>query len=251
MHKSSKFEDTIWRILSFFLILCWVITIFHNYNRGLLHLVLVPSILSIGLSIYAIIKPKSLWVFAVFATFWGLMYIYTSGSITGLLLFFLGICFDIKCGFFKKFLILKVIFLALCFGFTLYHVYTIDKKILLDTVLDSVVIVLIIIMLFLLYYKEIGQFYKTILEKDNSSLTDIFSDQEIAYIKLLVQDNKHFSIAQAFNVSESSVKRTFSKMYAKLDVKGKTEFLEEIKKIATPEEKELLKLDEYSILKKD
>ena len=56
---------------------------------------------------------------------------------------------------------------------------------------------------------------------------------------------KYFSVAQSLNVSESSVKRTFSKMYGKLDVKGKIEFLEEVKSLATPEEKEFLNLDDF------
>ena len=80
------------------------------------------------------------------------------------------------------------------------------------------------------------------MENPSQSITYIFTKEEIEYIKLLLQDYKFFSIAQKYNVSESSVKRTFSKMYKKVKVKGKTEFLSKIKEIATEEELAFLNL---------
>ena len=133
MGTSRDFHDNSWRIISSILIVCWVITILYNHTKGTLNLVLVPAILSIGLSIYSIINPRKLWTFGLLATFWGLMYIYISGKIPGFLLFMLGISFDIKSGFFKKFVIPKIIFLFSCLIFVLYHVYKMDPEILFGT----------------------------------------------------------------------------------------------------------------------
>jgi DNA-binding CsgD family transcriptional regulator len=241
MKNNSNFEDNTWRIISSFLILCWLMVIFYNYNKGTLSLVLIPAIISMGISVYAIIKPQFMWPYAVQGTFWGFMYIYTSGGITGFLLLFLGICFDIKCGFFKRFLIPKVLFLFACLVLVLYHVYTIDSKILFDTLLDSIVVILVILMLSLLFSKDIPLKFVSV-EESNGGIRQIFNEHEIAYIKLLGQNYKFYSIAQMLNVSESSVKRTFSKMYNKVNVKGKTEFLSKIKEIATEEELAFLNL---------
>lgn len=238
MDTARDFHDNSWRIISSILILCWIITILYNHTKGTLSLVLVPAFISIGLSVYSIINPRKLWPFGLLATFWGLMYIYMSGKIPGFLLFILGISFDIKSGFFKNFVIPKVVALFGCLVFVLYHVYKMDSEILFDTMLDSIVVILIIVMMNLTY----GDFRFSIPKKENK-LTTIFTSQEMSYIKLLIQDYKYYSIAQEFNISESSVKRMFANIYGKLNVKGKAEFIKEIKQIATIEEKQLLELE--------
>ena len=239
MGTSRDFHDNSWRIISSILIVCWVITILYNHTKGTLNLVLVPAIISVGLSIYSIINPRKLLPFGLLATFWGLMYIYISGKIPGFLLFMLGISFDIKSGFFKKFVIPKIIFLFSCLVFVLYHVYKMDPEILFDTMLDSIVVILIVVMINLTY----GDLRLPIPKDKENKLTTIFNTQELSYIKLLIQDYKYFSIAQTFNVSESSVKRMFANIYAKLNVKTRNEFLEEIKQMATLEEMQFLELE--------
>ena len=245
MKKYSNFVDNMWRIISSFLILCWIIVIFYNYRKGTMYLVLIPSIISTGICVYSIIFPQKMWPFALFGTFWGLMYIYTSGKITGFILFFMGVSFDIKCGFFKKFKIPKIIFLSACLAYVLYHVYQMDSRILYDTLLDFIVVILVCVMMYLLFRKEIEKQVKksvAIMENTGLSIAYFFNKDEIEYIKLLLHDYKFFSIAQKYNVSESSVKRTFSKMYKKVKVKGKSEFLSKIKEIATEEELAFLNL---------
>lgn len=234
MQDSSQFEKSVWRIISAFLIFCWIINVVYNYSIGTLHHVLIPSIISTFICIRLIVNPTEFGLFGILSSFWGWLYVWSTGSVIGILLFILGLGFFYKIGFFKKFWIPKLIFFVLCFSYAIYHVYTINSRIVIDTMLDSIVVVLVVIMAALLFHDDVRQRYK--LVTSSTGLSTIFSEQEITYIKFLIQDYKYLSIAQNLNVSESSVKRIFSKMYTKINAKGKTEFLEKIKEIATPEE---------------
>ena len=239
MKSSKDFLNNTWRLLSSFLIVCWLIAVLYNYNKGTLNLVLLPAIISVAISIYSILNPQRMWPFALQATFWGLMYIYTSGKIAGFLLFFVGICLSIRCGFFKRLRFFKIVGLSLCMLAVLYHVYTIDPAILFDTLLDSIVVIIVIVIMNLLYRSDFIEESTT----PYRSLSSIYSAQELEYIQLLIQDYKYYSMAQKFHISESSVKRIFANIYAKLNVKGKSEFLEELRKVATVEEKNMLNLN--------
>lgn len=245
MSKKSNLDDNLWRILGIFFIFCWCINLFYNYKQNTLNHVLIPSIISTFLCIWVIIKPRTLWVFGLLSIFWGGIYVWSTGNAVGAVLFFVGIAIFIKVGFFKKFLWIKVVVFVAGFGYALFNVYRKNSHLLIDLILDSILVVIIVAMMSLLYHDDVRQYYKSKKKSSIGSLKDIFSEQEMNYIKLLIKDYKYFSVAQSLNVSESSVKRTFSKMYGKLDVKGKIEFLEEVKSLATPEEKEFLNLDDF------
>ena len=246
MGKKSNLEDNMWRILGIFFIFCWCINLFYSYKQNTLCHVLIPSVISTFLCIWVIFKPRTLWIFGVLSVFWGGIYVWSTGNVVGAVLFFVGIAIFIKVGFFKRLLWLKAIFFAAGFGYALFHVYKKSSTLLIDMILDLILVVIILVMISLLYHNDVRQYYKK--SENFKSLKDLFSEQEMNYIKLLIKDYKYFSVAQSLNVSESSVKRTFSKMYRKLDVKGKTEFLEEVKNIATQEERDFLELDKSSLI---
>jgi len=218
-------DKNIWRIIAFFSLLCFILVVVYIHFFGNGESLALPSILTIISLIFSIIFPMQFYIFGILACFWGLFIIFYSGSLFGFLVFLVGISFFYKAGFFSKHGALKL----LCFGLVLFSVivslYRFGLYILLNSCLEFLGL-LFFFGIFIVLYEDKIHFFQSLKDKDSDFPLLAFSSQEIVIATFLCEGQKYGQIAEELAISESTVKRTVQKMYDKLEVKSRNDFIQ-------------------------
>lgn len=225
------FDKSMWRVLNIFSLMCFglLIVYFHFFEIG--EYLFIPSILTVFLFIYLIIKPTCFSVFGFMCIFWGLFYIFFSGALFGFLLFILGIVFLAKGNFFKTKKQIKIIILGSLLILSVASAYQSGFKNGLTISLEIFGTVFLFVLMSILYEEKLQNF-RNIRKKPMSTFSD-FTDIEILIAESLILRKHYSEIAQEMSVSESTIKRSVQKMYEKIRAKNKLDFIKKYKEFKT------------------
>jgi DNA-binding CsgD family transcriptional regulator len=181
--------------------------------------------LTIGVSIYLIFSPMNFIPYIFMCLVWGLLNIIDGGSISGVLMVFLGCAFAYRLGFFNTHykrrlaLVLSILFLGVLsqyrFGFAQ----------LVSTFLNLLEFSMVFGIIFFLFIDKIRGNYISLV--DSKIYLDSFglNLDEIEILRCVIQGTTYRSIALSRNISESLVKQKMSAIFKKIGVRDKSSLI--------------------------
>lgn len=224
----DSYDKNMWRVLSIFTLMCFFLILVYLHFCQTISQLLIPSIITVCLLIFLIIKPTLFPIYGFISCSWGIIYIVYKGALFGFFLYGLGIAFFYKAGFFKKFKSLKKLIFAIVAFVALASIYRLGIEQLLGTSLQVLGIVFIISAFTILFEDNLHILHK--IRSNNFMENNVFfSELEESIADFLLLGKKYSQIAEEIGVSDSTIKRSVQKMCEKLQAKNKADFIEKYK----------------------
>lgn len=190
------------------------------------------EILSIGTLaglLGAVVFPLCFWIYAVIACFWGLEHVIDGGDVCGLILYGIGLAFAYKQGLFTRFTKIKVIIAVLLVMGGIGSQYRYGTDHLLKTVLRCVFLALmggVGILLFLPEIQKMRAHEEEASSEPPERSTILLSAEERAVAECMLKGDKYDRIAIDLNISVPTVKRRAKRLFERLQVTNREEFLD-------------------------
>ena len=168
---------------------------------------------------------NNLRAYGVLCFLWGFIYLFLTGKLFGIVLFLVSLGFFAKRGFFEQYGYAKLSVLFVLLLLNIISLWRLGIMVMLNTLLEFIGLLFFLIVTLILYEDKLHVFYNIRKEYFHSPLT-VLTATERQIAELLVQGQKYNQIAVEMSLSESTVKRTCQKMYAKFEVRAKQEFID-------------------------
>ncbi|MFI3257405.1 MAG: hypothetical protein R3Y36_03815 [Spirochaetales bacterium] len=225
-----------WRILAIILLLVWILAAFtYNFlakamNTDILISNNIVYIVLIALSTVLIVFPKKFFLYAIMCYALGLVDIFDGVGTNAFIIYALGYCFHYKAGrvFRKKSITVIVLLLPLFFILLQYRL----GPSILTTSLMELLFLIVVLSLFLLLNKNLViEIYRRMERKQSEKINlETLNTEELTVVKDVLNGKTFSAIGLEIYKSESAVKQTMVKVYAKLNIENKKELLELDKK---------------------
>ena len=186
---------------------------------------IIPLLITILALAVQFVYHDYLRVYGILSILWGYIYVFTSGKLFGIVLYLSGLAFFAKKGVFEKRGYLKLSFFLFFLILDIVSLCRFGLGFMLNTLLEFLGLLLFLLINLLLFEDKVHFFYNLKKEYFYSPLTTLTTN-EVYIAELLSKGYKFSQIAEELSVSESTVKRTSQKIYAKFEAKNKQEFID-------------------------
>lgn len=214
-----------WNIINTFALATILLFIAYLHFLNLGTKVIIPLFFTILALVFQYFLYNNLKVYGILCFLWGFIYVFFAGKLFGIVLFLVGLGFFAKRGFFEKHGYIKLSVLFLLLLLNIISLYRFGIMIMLNTLLEFIGLLFFLIVTLILYEDKLHIFYNIKKEYFHSPLT-VLTATERQIAELLSQGQKYNQIADEMSLSESTVKRSCQKIYAKFEVKSKQDFID-------------------------
>jgi hypothetical protein len=235
---SKEIDFFLWRIVAVICFLAWLIVFIAAYHYMQMNDIIMQnndfisplvSLCIISLMIlgtaYLVVFPTKFVVYGILCIIISLVQIVDGGGLPGILMFFLGLLFINKVGFFKKHKIIKItalsalLFLGICTQYR-YGTYKLSQ-----TLLHLFCFALISFIAFILYFPELRTRKKDAVQTVIRLPSDEFTHRDISILKSIQQGEKYEAIAKNEDIALSTLKVRLRFIFNYLKVYDKNTFL--------------------------
>ncbi len=235
----KKIYLSLWRITAIICLLAWVIVfileyLFLHINGNVVRdnnlfsplvCLCIHAVMILG-SAFLVAFPLKFGVYGFLCAAMGLVQIVEGGGLPGIFMFFLGMAFFHKIGFFKNYKIIKITALAilLLLGICTQYRYGAYKPI--QTFLHFFSIALMCFLAYILYLPELRLRKKDFLSPKTVRLpSNVFTPRDVQILKSIQKGEKYEVIANNERIGKSTLKARIRNLFDFLNVPDKNTFL--------------------------
>ncbi len=227
-----------WRMMAIICLFAWVIVFMLEYHFLFLHgnLVIGNNLFSpfvslciqavmVLASVFLVVFPLKFAIYGFFCAAMGLIHVIEGGDLPEICMFFLGMVFFHKTGFFKKQKNIKITALSILLFLGICTQYRYGSYKLIQTFLHLVSIALMCFLAYLLYLPELRirkrDFFQKVIRLPSSE----FTLRDIHILTSIQKGEKYETIAKNEGIAVSTLKLRIKTLFDFLNVPDKTTFL--------------------------
>lgn len=228
----------LWRITAIICLLAWVIVFILEYHFIYIHgnLVeddnlfspLVTLCIQAGMicgSAFLVIFPLKFVIYGFLCAVAGLVQIIEGGGLPGIYMYFLGMLFYNKVGFFKKHKSIKIIVLSMLLFLGICTQYRYGFQKIIQTFQHLLASVLMFFLAYILYLPEIRARKKDFSRKIVRLPSHEFTPRDVHILKSIQKGEKYEAIAINEGIGVSTLKARVKVLFEFLNVSDKNSFL--------------------------